>query len=271
MRYPTTAVTAPGLAAVRTNTGKWRIETLLATGVQVFDNLTDEDLATLGGDLDARDLTVPVVVSADGILVDGHQRLLALHRRGVKYLTADQVRVSERITATNALEESVKLNVRRRHLTIADKAVVARRLIRERGFSQARVAELFGVSRPAVSQWLAAVADDNPDTEPVEVLGLDGKVRTVTPPKGSTPKAPDLDDALRRMWVGPVARMPKKLTDVVKDLAAFPPSRAVRMLPRADLAVLERQLQDVLEAAESALAELQTARAAEAARADDIE
>jgi predicted transcriptional regulator len=69
----------------------------------------------------------------------------------------------------------VQLNVARRHLSVEQKAELARKLQRERPWSQAKIAKFFGVSRPAVSQWLAKHPDPEADDKPVVVVGLDRK------------------------------------------------------------------------------------------------
>lgn len=134
---------------------RYSIDKLLSDGIQPFADLDAEELAALGDGLAGQTvLAVPIVVTADGILIDGHQRLQALAARGQKTIAAESVRVIDTASAEDALEWAVTLNVKRRHLTVEQKAEVARRLQAERGWSQGRIAEAFGVSRPAVSQWL---------------------------------------------------------------------------------------------------------------------
>lgn len=57
--------------------------------------------------------------------------------------------------------------------------MVARQLQAKRGWSQKKISEVFGVTRPAVSQWFAATEDEADDSEPTEVVGVDGVVQTV--------------------------------------------------------------------------------------------
>ena len=134
---------------------RYSIDKLLADGIQPFADLDADELAALGDGLAGQTvLAVPIVVTADGILIDGHQRLAALAARGQKTIGAESVRIIDAASAEDALEWAVTLNVKRRHLTVDQKAEVARRLQAERGWSQGKIAEAFGVSRPAVSQWL---------------------------------------------------------------------------------------------------------------------
>jgi len=158
-----------------TSPARYNIDNLLNSGVQPLPDLGDDEITALGKAIGKGPLADPVSVSADGILLDGHQRLKAMRGAGRTYIDAADVRVIEQANAGNALEWAVQLNVRRRHLSVEDKAALARRLQRERRWSQATIAKLFGVSRPAVSQWLAKAAGDDDDGPPV-IVGQDGKV-----------------------------------------------------------------------------------------------
>jgi len=155
--------------------GRYAIKTLLAAGEQPFADLDDEELDSLGKAIGKGPLDDPVSVSEDGILLDGHQRLKAMLRANRTYIDASDVRVITGVTRENALEKAVELNVRRRHLSVEQKADLARRLQRERRWSQGKIAKLFGVSRPAVSQWLAKTSDDADDNGPRLIQGGDGK------------------------------------------------------------------------------------------------
>ena len=155
--------------------GRYAIKTLLAAGEQPFADLDDEELDSLGKAIGRGPLDDPVSVSEDGILLDGHQRLKAMLRANRTYIDASDVRIITGATRENALEKAVELNVRRRHLSVEQKADLARRLQRERRWSQGKIAKLFGVSRPAVSQWLAKTSDDVDDGGPRLIQGGDGK------------------------------------------------------------------------------------------------
>lgn len=171
---------------------RYNIEKLLASGVQPFDDVDDDMLEAIAGGLkDRQAMTVPVILSKDGILLDGHQRLRAMLRNGKTYINAKDVRIDGEVTAENALEWAVIYNARRRHISVEEKARVARRLQREHGWSQRKIAGVFGVSQPAVSQWFAADDEEGPD----EITGEDGKrypARKRRRPK--MPAAPGLPD-----------------------------------------------------------------------------
>jgi len=169
---------------------RYSIEMLLATGVQPFDDPEPEVLVALTKHLHkGRPLPVKPVISADGILVDGHQRLRILLDKGRRSISADDVVVDQRITQENALEWALRLNACRRQLTVEEKAKAAYRLRIDRGWSQAKVADVFGVSRQAVGQWLGMLEDLS---APAQVEGQDGKMYASPKPK-SKPKPTPAD------------------------------------------------------------------------------
>jgi ParB/RepB/Spo0J family partition protein len=142
---------------------RYSIAHLLDEGVQPFNDLDDEQLTALSkGIARTKLLAVPVVITSDGLLIDGHQRLRAMRMDGRTYIDASDVRIVDDADSSNALEWAVRLNVQRRQLTVEEKAEVARRLQAEHGWSQRKIAELFGVSQPAVSQWLNPPKPDGP-------------------------------------------------------------------------------------------------------------
>ncbi len=171
---------------------RYDIEALLNKGVQPLDDLDPDALKELGKGIGKGPLAIPVSVTEDGTLIDGHQRLKAMLGNGRKFIDANDVRVIPGATDANALEWAVRLNVQRRHLTVDQKADLARKLQATRGWSQGRIAKAFGVSRPAVSQWLAKAAPDDDVDTPTFVTGLDGRayVKDRTPPKPPVEKKP---------------------------------------------------------------------------------
>jgi len=170
---------------------RYAIEGLLASGQQPLPDLNAEDFAGLRRAVGKGPLADPISISADGVLIDGHQRLKALLANGRKFIDAGEVHVVADADRSNALDYAVQLNLARRHLTVEQKADLARWLQRERRWSQGRIARAMGVSRPAVGQWLAKHPD--PDPSPVIVAGLVGKtyVNEPTPPRPARePRSP---------------------------------------------------------------------------------
>lgn len=171
-----------GDASESTAQVRYEIQKLLDTGVQPWDAATDAELDALARGIGRRPdpLAVPVVLSRDGYLVDGSQRLRALQLLGKKYINATDVRVLPQVTRANALEWSIRLQAQRRQLDIPQKARVVRMLQTRNGWSQSRIAKVFGVSGAAVSQWLGQTPPETDDVLPSEVIGEDGVLQDVS-------------------------------------------------------------------------------------------
>lgn len=183
---------------------RYKIETLLAEGIQPFPDVNDDLLNAIASGLaDKRQMTVPVVLSHDGILLDGHQRLRAMLRNGLTFISAKDVRIADHVTAENALEWAVRYNTQRRHLSVDEKAQAARRLQKQYGWSQRKIAEAFGVSQPAVAQWFASDDDEGPE----EVTGMDGKTYPARRRRSAkAPAEPGLPD-----WVAQAGQLTEML------------------------------------------------------------
>jgi transcriptional regulator with XRE-family HTH domain len=225
------------MSAMTNQPADYSIEGLLSTGVQPFPDLPEEDLRELGKGIGKGQLAIPISVTSDGLLVDGHQRLKAMLSQGRRTIAAGDVRVIEAATAENALDWSIRLNAARRHLTGAQKAELARYLQRTRRWSQGRVAKAFGVARPAVSQWLANYPA--PDGEqPTFVIGEDGK-------EYDLPERPAVDKAPRHPW-DPAGPAFKALRKAARALEA---NGDVVGLDAFDLAKLDAENDRLIEAA----------------------
>jgi ParB-like chromosome segregation protein Spo0J len=163
--------------------GRYNLQTLLDMGVQPLPDLAPDEFEGLRRAISRGPLADPLTVSSDGMLLDGHQRAKAMLANGRKFVGAGEVHVVAAANASNAFEYAVQLNVARRQLTVEQKAELARKLQRERRWSQAKIAKLFGVTRPAVSQWLAKHpgGDDEPEASPLVVSGMDGKTYVTEP------------------------------------------------------------------------------------------
>ncbi len=157
------------------------IADLLANAVEPWDNLTDSELETLGARMDPDSpLSAPVVIAAyrnEGgpVLIDGSQRLqwLASPPRNQKTISAAEVKVDQdAVDEESAHRAAVALMVTRPQASSRVKAVLASRLQAQFGWSQATIAEVFKVSRPAVAGWLRQLSG----SDVPEVTGGDGKV-----------------------------------------------------------------------------------------------
>jgi hypothetical protein len=224
---------------------RYSIEELLNSGVQPLPDLPEDELTELGKAIGKGPLADPVSLSSDGILLDGHQRLKAMLRSGRKVIAAADVRIVEAANKSNALEYAVQLNVARRHLTTDDKARLARRLRAERNWSQRKIAKLFGVSQPSVSEWFGRdLGEDAPDLDG-PVIGEDGKVYDVPAP------AVHREPRMRNPWA-PDGYAFKSVHKARKLMAE--PVGSLTMLQRARLVA---ELSDLAEAVEKLLSEVQ--------------
>jgi len=162
------------------------IADLLANAVEPWDSLTAREIKALGASVDPDSpLTTPVVIAAyrnerGPVLIDGSERLqwLASPPRNQKFIPAADVRIdAEAIDEDTAHRAAVALRVNRPHASSSVRAVLARRLHAQFGWSQATIAEVFKVSGPAVSNWLKQLSG----SDVPEVTGADG---TVYPARG---------------------------------------------------------------------------------------
>ncbi len=168
------------------------IADLLANAIEPWDSLTARELKALGASM-APDspLTTPVVIAAYSnehgpVLIDGNERLqwLASPPRNETVISADDVRIDEEaVDEESAHRAAVALRVNRRQASPKARAVIARRLQAQLGWSQATIAEVFKVPGPAVSKLITQWAGDIP-----EVTGADG---TKYPARGKQTTEPD--------------------------------------------------------------------------------
>jgi Homeodomain-like domain len=157
------------------------IAELLANAIEPWDNLTARELEALGARMDPDSpLTAPIVIAAYSnergrVLIDGSQRLqwLASPPRNQTVISADEVRIDPAaVDDESAHRAAVALHVNRGPTSPRARAELARRLHAQFGWSQATIAEVFRVSRPAVSTWLRQLSG----ADVPEVTGADGKI-----------------------------------------------------------------------------------------------
>jgi len=123
--------------------------------------LKGEERQTLRESIKARGVEVPVVVSEDGTVLDGHHRLAVNPQAPRRVLAGLKTEPEKRAAA-------YRLNLARRHLTAEERVkvlvgmkVTAVALNRE-GKTQDQVAALLGVSREAVRDWFKTVSNGGP-------------------------------------------------------------------------------------------------------------
>src|ERR1700689_4502564 len=161
-----------------TEVREYVIAELLANAVEPWDSLTARELQALGARMDHDNpLTAPIVIAAyrnerGPVLIDGSERLqwLASPPRNEKVIAADEVRIEQdAVDEESAHRAAVALRVNRRQASPRARAVIARRLQAQFGWSQVTIAEVFKVPGPAVSRLFSQMAGEIP-----EVTGADG-------------------------------------------------------------------------------------------------
>jgi hypothetical protein len=99
-------------------TSKWRSTYKVHPAADVFPMMSDEELAELGEDIKKRGLTSSIVISPDGLLLDGRNRLEAMERAGV----AVQQWHTRTFGSGDQVAFIISSNIRRRHLTKQEQA-----------------------------------------------------------------------------------------------------------------------------------------------------
>ena len=193
--------------AVSAEPEQYVIADLLANAIEPWDSLTARELRALDAQMEPDGQpAVPVVIAAYSnergpVLIDGGERLqwLASAPRNQKTIAAGEVRIEQdAVDEESAHRAAVALRVNRPHASSRVKALLARRLQSQFGWSQATIAEVFKVSRPAVSDWLRQLSG----SDVPEVTGRDGRVypargKQAEPETNSVPVT--LADALRAL------------------------------------------------------------------------
>lgn len=172
---------------------KYRIDVLLINGAQPFKNLDAETREYLTATIKAHGnlRKMPVLLSADGILYDGHQRLMILSELGRKEITVGEFIINPKVIGRErAYEEAMRTNFNRRHLSGKDKATAMWELRRQFKLSQTTIAKMLGMRQPSVSQLMNRYRPDDADNL-IETIGEDGRV-TVNPSRRQKPVTYDI-------------------------------------------------------------------------------
>jgi N6-adenosine-specific RNA methylase IME4 len=149
------------------------------TPYQLLPPLSDAEYMALRDDIAARGVLVPIELDEHGNVLDGHHRLRACRELGITdYPRIVRGGMSEEGKVAHALT----LNLTRRHLAAAQRrqAVLDARL--RTGWSNRRLAELFGVDEGTIRGDLAATAEFSALTLPERTVGRDGIERPATRP-----------------------------------------------------------------------------------------
>jgi len=156
----------------------------------LFPLMDDADLRALADDIKRRGLLEPIVITDDGRIIDGRNRWQACNLAGVKARTVTYA-------GDDPIGESLSRNLKRRHLTESQRAMLATNVLPLRE-AEARQRQAHGSTAPGKrSAPHGAQRSDEPKPKPQRASAAAAKdvgvgARTVERAKRVKEKAPDL-------------------------------------------------------------------------------
>ncbi len=192
----------------------------LATGpYQLLPPLTKDEFAGLEEDILANGVLVPVEYDEHGNILDGHHRVAICEKHGIK----DWPRfVRKGLSEDRKRSFARSLNLRRRHLSTAQKRIVIEEQLRETpSLSSRAIGDQLGVDHKTVSAARKRMADGGEIPHQSEIIGRDGIAQRAFKP-------------IRTMFLPEPANF-KELTKVAKIKRAE--DQKIRHAVRTDLAV----------------------------------
>lgn len=146
---------------------------------QVMPPLAEEEYQALKADIAERGVVVPVVLDADGNVIDGHHRIRAvgeLRAEGRDVPDYPTMTRSDLETEADKLDESWRLNMQRRHLGYTEKrAAIAGKLKESPEWSDNRIARLLGVDHKTVRSVRTSLEARGGLPTVEKLVGADGK------------------------------------------------------------------------------------------------
>jgi ParB/RepB/Spo0J family partition protein len=132
----------------------------------LFPMLADDELAELAADIKARGQLQPIVLDADGRIIDGRNRLAACELAGVQpeFVTYE---------GDDPGGYALAVNIQRRNLTKGQQAMVAARAVFETNTTAASAANATGTSRARI-EYAKTVVQHAPDLADAVVAGAMG-------------------------------------------------------------------------------------------------
>lgn len=126
-----------------------------------------------GDSIRERGVLQPLLITADHVLIDGHERWKAICELG---LTKYPIRIIGNLSEPERKELAIRLNVERRHLSRAERARLLEMILREAPAKSTReVADLLRVGKSTVSRTRQRVLAGVPFGTPAVITGRDGK------------------------------------------------------------------------------------------------
>ena len=161
---------------------------------QVMPPLTSEEFEALKEDIAENGVLVPVVIDADGVIIDGHYRVQAYHELLAEGNDVPMYPTETRSDLTTDAEKrelAWKLNMHRRHLNQAQKReVISAKLKESPEWSDNRIAKLLSVTDKTVRIQRVMLERRKEIAKLEKLVGADGKEyprEVVNKPKEQVP------------------------------------------------------------------------------------
>jgi hypothetical protein len=143
------------------------------TEAPILPPLPAKEYAQLRDSIKERGVLQPLLITADHVLIDGHERWKAIQELG---LTRYPLRVLGNLCEAERKELAIRLNVERRHLSRAERARLLEMILVEAPSKSTReVAEMFRVDHSTVSRTRKKLAAGVAFATPGAIKGRDGK------------------------------------------------------------------------------------------------
>jgi transposase-like protein len=135
--------------------------------------LPAKEYAQLRDSIRDRGVLQPLLITADHVLIDGHERWKAIQELG---LTRYPLRVLGNLCEAERKELAIRLNVERRHLSRAERARLLEMILTEAPSKSTReVADLMKVNQSTVSRARQKLHAGDAFASPGAIKGRDGK------------------------------------------------------------------------------------------------
>ncbi len=143
------------------------------TEAPVLPALPPDEYAQLLDSIRQRGVLQPLLITADHVLIDGHERWKAIQELG---LSKYPIRIIGNLDEAERKELAIRLNVERRHLTRAERARLLEMILKEAPSKSTReVADMMKINQSTVSRARQKLQAGDANASPEPIRGRDGK------------------------------------------------------------------------------------------------
>jgi ParB-like chromosome segregation protein Spo0J len=144
------------------------------TEAPVLPPLPAQEYAQLRDSIRDRGVLQPLLITADHVLIDGHERWKAIREL---CLSKYPLRVVGNLDEAERKELAIRLNVERRHLSRAERArLLAMILVEAPSKSTREVADMMKINQSTVSRARQKLRAGDANASPEPIRGRDGKI-----------------------------------------------------------------------------------------------